>query len=313
MSENVVDAGLLASLTGLERSLAEQVEREFPADSLTYAEISPADQEMISKRIAGEIRDREMRISGSPDSTVWQKGWGEVAARLAGQKIDYEALKPQYFHDGAPPCRLNGKFIQPGSQDFEYWVGVRMRALMIREFLSDVDCIVEFGCGTGLNILIAAQMFPEIRLIGTDWAHASAQILEAMGQQNDRDITGHQFDMLSATGWDDAPGGAGTGILTVHAMEQLHTGWQPFLDHVRALKPARCVHIEPILELYDPSNPIDNLARDYHLKRHYLDGYLPELDRLAEAGEIEIDCRRRVPFGGQYHEAYSLVVWRPLQ
>jgi hypothetical protein len=311
MSDKTLGAPDFAALTGLDGARAEEVERDFPSPPLVYRVLSSAERDSIIRRVDEEIRTRDMRISGGSDSTVWQKGWDEVADRLASGIIDYQSLKPQYFHEGAPPCRLSGTFIQPSSNEFEYWAGVRLRALLMREFLSDCDCVIEYGCGTGINLLIAQQLFPRARLIGTDWAHASVRILASMARQTGASIEGHQFDMLAARGWDAAPGGPKTGVLTVHAMEQLHTGWRPFLNYVRGLKPGLCVHIEPVLELYDPTDPLDDLARRYHLKRHYLEGYLTELYRLAAAGEIEIIRRQRIYFGGLYHEAYSLIVWRP--
>lgn len=311
MSDKTLGAADFVELTGLDMARTKQVERDFPTPPLVYHALSGAEQDAIARRVDEDIRTRDMRISGGSDSTVWQKGWDEVADRLADGIIDYQSLKPQYFHEGAPPCRFNGAYVQPASNEFEYWTGVRLRALLMQEFLSEYDCVIEYGCGTGINLLIAQQLFPKARLIGTDWAQASARILASMARQTGADIEGHQFDMLAAQGWDAAPSGPKTGVLTVHAMEQLYTGWQPFLDYLRRLKPGLCVHIEPILELYDPKDPFDDLARRYHLKRHYLEGYLPELDRLAAEGKIEIIRRQRIYFGGQYHEAYSLIVWRP--
>jgi SAM-dependent methyltransferase len=269
------------------------------------------DQKGVGDRVDEEISTREMRVSGGEASAIWQRGWDEVCKRILDQKIDFETLKPQYFHEGAPPCRLEGQYIQPASPEFEYWVGLRLRALVMWEYLSQANCIIEFGCGTGINIFLAQLLFPGKNLIGTDWAPASAQILGAMADQTGGEIQGYTFDMLSASGDDGDPWDQDTAVLTVHAMEQLHTGWGSFLEYVLARRPQICVHIEPVLELYGDDD-FDNRGRRYHQKRHYLDGYLPELEKLSEAGEIELVQSRRVRFGGQYHEAYSIIVWKPL-
>jgi hypothetical protein len=77
-----------------------------------------------------------------------------------------------------------------------------------------------------------------------------------------------------------------------------------------ARKPAICVNMEPMLELYDENNPVDALAIRFHRKRGYLEGFLPALRRLAEAGRIEIVEVKRFKFGSLYHECYSYVAWR---
>jgi hypothetical protein len=132
-----------------------------------------------------------------------------------------------------------------------------------------------------------------------------------MARETGKAIEGRRFNMLSATGDHGAIDGAAA-VLTVHALEQLGTKWQPFLDLLLARRPGICVHIEPLLELYNPSQRLDDLARRYHLKRHYLQRFVPEIEKLAAAGKAEILTLRRTAFAGLYQEAYSVLVWRPL-
>jgi hypothetical protein len=69
------------------------------------------------------------------------------------------------------------------------------------------------------------------------------------------------------------------------------------------------VNYEPIDEFYDPENLWDYLALKYSRKRGYLSGYLTSLQRLADAGRIEILEAIRPYLGGVYHEA-SLIAWK---
>ena len=73
-----------------------------------------------------------------------------------------------------------------------------------------------------------------------------------------------------------------------------------------------CVHIEPIVELYDECNPLDFLAGVYHRKRGYLEGFLPHLQALERKKKIELLEVTKATFGGIHHMAYSVIVWRPL-
>ncbi|MBT3552210.1 MAG: hypothetical protein HN485_13820, partial [Rhodospirillaceae bacterium] len=102
----------------------------------------------------------------------------------------------------------------------------------------------------------------------------------------------------------------GAGIMTLHAMEQLGSDFEPFLDYLIGLKPAVALHLEPIAELYDADNPFDAAALAYHAKRGYLTGFLNALQARAATGEIEILKIHRTGFGSTFHEAYSIVVWR---
>ena len=202
--------------------------------------------------------------------------------------------------------------MRPLAPGFEYDVGLALRRIAFAQFLGGAETIVEFGCGTGLNLLLLAELFPDAHFIGCDWATPSRDILAQMARETGKDISGRIFNMLDARGWGGDAIGARAAVLTVHAMEQLGTRWQAFAAYLEALRPALCLHIEPIFEFYDPNDAFDARARRYHSKRHYLEGFHPYLAERASAGAVEILEARRVPFGGLYHEAYSLLAWRPI-
>jgi hypothetical protein len=206
------------------------------------------------------------------------------------------------------PCRLFGGLVEQVTPDFEYWVGLCVRVATFAEFLKGQRHIVEFGCGTGINLLLLAQLMPGVRLAGCDWATPSQRILAQIARETGEAVDGHRFNMLTATG-ECGPIGADTAVLTVHALEQLGAAWQPFLDFLMARQPALCVHVEPLVELYE-TTPLDDLARRYHRKRGYLDGFVPAIQALAARGLAEILTLRRTAFSGLYQEAYSVLVWQ---
>jgi hypothetical protein len=78
-----------------------------------------------------------------------------------------------------------------------------------------------------------------------------------------------------------------------------------------AAGPRTVLHIEPILDFYDRTDPFDDIAARYHLARNYLQGLWPALSAHAQAGRIEIIDKGRVKLGNLYHEAYSFILWRP--
>jgi cyclopropane fatty-acyl-phospholipid synthase-like methyltransferase len=186
-----------------------------------------------------------------------------------------------------------------------------LRRLIFDMFLSESSTIAEPGCGTGINLLLMAEQFPHARFIGCDWAQPSCDILAEMARQTGRSIEGHIFNMLTASGWDGAGIDANTAVVTVHAMEQLGPRWQAFADFLCRRRPSLCLHIEPLLELYDADSAFDDRARRYHSKRNYLTGFYPYVVELVRAGQATLLAARRVRFGGLHHEAYSILAWRP--
>jgi hypothetical protein len=123
-------------------------------------------------------------------------------------------------------------------------------------------------------------------------------------------VTGRHFDFFEPD--PDMKLDAGSGVLTMCALEQIGPRHERFVEFLLQKKPQVCVNMEPLLELYEDDNLVDYLAMRYHRKRGYLDGFLTSLRNLAAAGRIEILDVRRFFFGSIYHEAYSYVAWRPL-
>ena len=83
------------------------------------------------------------------------------------------------------------------------------------------------------------------------------------------------------------------------------------LDYLLSKKPGIVFHLEPFLELYDPEDLLDNLAIRFHKKRNYLNGYLPALEELERKNVVKIIQKHRFRFGSMFHEAYTLIIWKP--
>jgi len=309
MHELILTHDNLAQLTGRNAAAVARALAGFPLPSLQYRALDAAREAEIARQVENTILEETLRRSGEDDPTVWVRGWGEVATQLKGLQITRATLRPQYFR-GEPICRLFGHYIEPVAHEFEYDVGLALRRIIFDEFLKDGTTITEIGCGTGINVLLLFEMFPNARLIGADWAPICAEILGQIALQSGRRIEGEVFNMLTATGW-QGPAEPGSTLLTVHAMEQLGDHWAAFSDFMIAKRPSLCLHIEPLFEHYDASSLFDDRARRYHLKRGYLRGFLPHVLGLCREGRAELVASRRVAFGGLYHEAYSILAWRP--
>jgi SAM-dependent methyltransferase len=263
--------------------------------------------EIEAMMAAGGLR----RVGTKEGRDVWEKGWGEVAAQLGAKPvIDVEALKPQYFHPGVP-FRLAGEYAHPDTDYFEYYAGLAVRRQLIAHYFEGCVDLLELGCGTGINLLLAADLFSGATFAGADWSRPALEILATLARAKGRPIVPVLYDMLDGSGRDAVPITASTDVLTVHALEQLGPEAPAVIEFLLAKRPRRCLHIEPIIEFYDPADPFDDVARRYHLARGYLRELEPTLRHLAQQGQIEMLGEHRVRLGNTYHEAYSYIAWRP--
>ena len=278
---------------------------------LAYSRLLPEEREQVIHEVHQELKKEGLRISGKDDPAVWEKGWGEVRDRVQNEGFSLETLQPQYFADQRI-LRWDGDFIQSHSPNFVFEMDQVLRHVLYGRFLSDSRSIIEIGCGTGLNILRLSDLFPNVPLHGCDWAQAAVDILELAATTTKRNITTSRFNMLTGEGAASLPIDPTSTVLTVHALEQVGATTDPVLNLMTSRKPRQVIHLEPILEFYDTGQPFDRFAADYHLKRNYLQGYWPRLKSLADQGKADILYHRRLGFGSHFHEAYSVIVWRPL-
>ena len=197
----------------------------------------------------------------------WDKVWGEEDA-------------PPYF---SGIVRIGGNFYDSPGYEEKY-----LQSLLLSVSKHVQGNVHEFGCGPGKNLEVFGP-----RSKGYDWSESACATVRNNGFDAER------FDMFNP----HKVGLKGT-VLTVHAMEQLGSNFGPFLDFLMSEKPELCIHIEPIIELYDEGDLLDYLAKKYHKKGGYLEGFLNVIS------DKTIDIQKS-SVSGMMHNAYTVVIWKP--
>ena len=175
-------------------------------------------------------------------------------------------------------------------------------------YLKTFDSIYEFGCGTGFNLAVLAQLYPKKKLHGLDFVSSSVDLINRIGDTYSWSITGHLFNMLTPDeNFEIADNSA---IFTIGAIEQLASNFEVFLQFIVKKSPKLCIHVEPTLELYDKNNLVDYLAIKFHRKRGYTENYLARLRELESNNIVEILKVHRPFLGSLYMEGYSYIIWR---
>jgi hypothetical protein len=270
------------------------------------------EDEALDELVGGlidRIRRKDFSIAVPGDKTRWVKGWGENLDQFVATKGDLDALAPKYVRPNMP-VRLFRRFAQPVEPNFELnWRRVYQQYLF-RTYFADCERIYEFGCGSGGHVSVLAQIYPDKKIVGLDWAEPSCEIVNNMHRLRGWNTEGRLFDFYKPDYGIEIP--ADSVVMTFAALEQISDSFGPFLDFLLAKRPTLCVFVEPIYEWYDGANFIDHLAMRGHDIRNFLKGLPGALQRLQRDGQIEIIKQHRVEFGSLLHEAYSQIIWRPV-
>lgn len=251
--------------------------------------------------------DTPLSVSGKGRKEDWEKGWSENLQAFKESNYDLSSLVPKYMHK-SNTRRLFSEYIKPLSSEFEVNFYTAYRHFLFRKYLSDYQNIYEFGCGTGYNLVIMAQIFPDKALTGLDWAASSVKLVNQLAARFGFRMRGRSFDYFNPDYFLDIADNAA--FITLNSLEQIGSDHDQFIRFVLNKKPAICINSEPLVELYDQNNLLDHLAVKYHHKRNYLHNYLGTLRKYEDEGLLEIIKTQRVQSGNLFHDGYSYVVWK---
>jgi hypothetical protein len=276
----------------------------------SYRRCEQQERDGIILEVLRKLKSDHQVIAAPERKGIWEKGWAENLAAFQDSGFDPQALMPKFLRENQP-IRYAGDYIMPRNPRFEYDFMTVFRTWLFQKYLADKRTVYEFGCGTGLNLVLLADLFPESVLYGLDFVPSAVGLVNAIGENGPGNIHGHLFDMIHPDGtFDLEPGSA---VLTFGALEQLAGRFTDFIEFLLAKKPALVMHVEPTVELYDENLLFDFLAVEFHRKRGYTENLLPHLQALERRGSLRILKTKRLFFGSLFMEGYTYMVWQPVQ
>ena len=254
-------------------NLTSYVEEKIKEYTFCYQDLSVEEHSKWMIKIISTLQDlhnHPEEHAGAHRIQQWELGWAE------NYKTGH--IVPKYFGK-YPVVRWMQKLIYPCSELFEYNMFAVIQYWLFDKYIRDIFTVYEFGCGTGHNLLRAAEVAPSSSIWGLDWTIASCKLVHKLGFKTAR------FNMFAPNNFVLEPDSV---VYTVASMEQLGVSYIPFVAYLIEQKPSLVIHIEPIGELLDPTNLLDYLSLQYFIRRNYLYDYLSYLKGLEREGKIDI-------------------------
>ena len=272
---------------------------------LVYRNLTDAEAIKVVSEIRLKINDPNTRKAGPEFKANWESNWNENLSRYNSAADDF-SLVPAFI-SSTEILRFRGYYIQPLVPDFEMKIVRILRQYLYENYLIDVSELHEFGAGTGFNLIQFCQIFPEKKTYGYDWSPSAVELIKKAGDAKGFQIQTHHFDMFNPDYSLQIDGNAG--LLTVGAMEQLGTNWNPFLDFMLAKRFTIYINIETIYDYSQSEDDYIEITRQYIRRRNWLQGYYRELRRLENEGVIKI-LTQQVVIGSRFHDSWSFTVWK---
>ena len=112
---------------------------------------------------------------------AWERGWQQNLDEARAGGFTPDALKPKYFR-GNRFLRWQGDVVVSENPQIEYDLFVLARRLLFGSFLPGIHTIYEIGSGSGNNLWLLSELFPEARIVGLDWVAPAVQLATELGQ-----------------------------------------------------------------------------------------------------------------------------------
>jgi hypothetical protein len=251
--------------------------------------------------------DIELPVSGPSRLPRWEQGWGENFEAYVSSGHDSNALIPGYYQRGETVMRVENKYILPEDPMFEYHSFEVIQAWLASTFIEPVETVYEFGCGPAHNLMAFANIYPEKKYFGLDWASPSQKIISEIRKVKGFDITGLKFDMFHP---ETAPViKPNSTIFTIGAMEQLGNAYDGLSEYLLTNDATYYVHIEPFVEMHSKDSLMGYIGAKYMEKRGYLSGYLDKLYTLEKEGKISISHCQPI-MGSTNYSGWCIVAWK---
>jgi hypothetical protein len=279
---------------------------KFAGTDFELYKLEDTQRDILILEIINTIYHTSLKESGSHRQAEWEKGWAENLEKLMMTE-DSAALLPGYFSIN-PICRIGSELYRANSPAVE---PALLRVLIIdllKKFSLNASHVYEFGCGSANNLFNIRQALPDVEITGLDWAKSSQRIISQIVNKGliDR-ATGKNFNFFEPDySFNLLPDST---VLTVASLEQIGDKWGPFLKYLLDKSPRLIINIEPISELLDSNNLLDNLSCEYGKRRKYLHGFYGGLLELEKDKIINILHSGPSTLGSKYINGYSIVVW----
>lgn len=272
-----------------------------------YRNLSKEEEENILEEVKREISLASKKKVGEHRKKIWSDAWKDVYQEYI-KELNLDSLNPSFIGK-SKVLRFDGNYILPISDNFELNFYSYIRNILGQIFFENINHVYEFGCGSAFNLAYFSKTYKEINFYGTDWAISSIKIIESLKNDHKLKIDGFYFDFFHPNYLLNIH--PNSIFLTMCALEQIGSNFNPIIDFFINKKPKLVIHLEPIVDFYNPQNPFDDLAMKYHKERGYLLGFYEKLIELEKNKTIDIIFSKRIRFGSLFQESYSLIVWQP--
>ena len=254
------------------------------------------------RQIIQVINEKLSSTKEKPNHFQWNDYWSEIKQNKT--KI------PSFFNKTQNKeinifYRYKNKFIKSDKKNLPAEIihsNIKDVIDYIKKFSgSDIDTIIEFGCGNGHNLQYIKKHKIVKNIYACDFSNSAVEMAKENG------FNSFEFDMIEPSIEKITNLNIDTNkciFFTSGSLEQLGKKWKKFFKFIKLSGAKYIFHIEPIKEFYSKSKKIENLALQFHNKKKYLDGYFSYLKKQNHFNIIY----SKSDFGTLFDQGFNTII-----
>ncbi len=277
------------------------VRRQFAKDDWR---LLPLNQDEAAIQGLETLKRKWSKVDDAERADVWQKGWME-----AFDQYHRDGTLVAGFTNPTTLVNVEGTYFGPFDPNFEVNFQALIRTMILEEYFGECTTFVEFGAGTGINLLAAALKLPSARIIGSDFVPAAVDLHKAIATRTGLPIESYVFDMRDPSNPEQFP--AGSSVLTYGSVEQLGNNFRPFLNFLLKIRPKVVVHVETDSSFLLNGNLPDFISKWYAELRGYPDQLQSHLSAMEREKLIRVITAERSIAHPGLTPGNNIIVWVP--
>jgi hypothetical protein len=255
------------------------------------------------------LRQCRREYSGKPRAgphrlNDWERGWGGYG--LCTNPSTSEVV-PYYFKT-SEFIRLGRSVVKDKTGFLELALLRCIQYVVFNSLFRSFNCnaIVEFGAGCGHNLLHLKSFLGGFSAYATDWATTGVEHMKEKGIVEGANCG--ILDFFKPSTYHQPEISTPYLAFTNAALEQTGKDFVPFMNYlINNRFTVGGIHIEPIRELHDLSNPLDMESLNYIKKRGYLDGFV---GFLSSVKHVTIRHIKKYNLGSRFISGYQVLAWQ---
>lgn len=174
--KNVLSLGIkdFATLFNVSQErFSSSIKEEIETTNFKYYRLNRNERDSLLLKILKEINEHDLQKVGSQRKNIWESCWNTHKDNLKASGFNFDQCVP-LFVKNYRFIRLNQDYIETEDTNFLYNATKLLLKYIFEEYLVDISCLYEFGCGSGHNLVPFAKLYPQKNV--ADWTGQNHQL-----------------------------------------------------------------------------------------------------------------------------------------